>query len=70
MDPERFAFAGRVRRECPNAMLVLLLHEPSRERVIAGLQLQADAMLGWPRPTENLVAKIVDVLHTRLPQST
>ena len=54
----RIGGRARLKAECPNVRLVLLLHEPSRDRVIRGLQLNADAMLGWPVAVDAVVEKI------------
>ena len=61
---EPFAFAAAAKQRNPQTVVALLLHAPTRERVIQALHTRADTTVGWPSTDEQLATKIETILNS------
>lgn len=59
----RFDWCRRLRQASADVRVILLVHYPSRERVLLGLMAKADVILGWP-VEESVLAERLDSLLT------
>ena len=57
-EEKRFDWAKRLRQYHRNIPIVLLIHEPSRPRVVQGLLTRANVILAWPSKGVQLRTKI------------
>lgn len=47
-EERRYEWCKRIKAHDPSIQVVLLIHRPSRQRVLQGFVARADAILGWP----------------------
>ena len=62
-EERRFDWCKRLKHFSDSIKVVLLIHYPSRQRVLQGALVQADAILGWP-VSDELLAQKLDALLT------
>ncbi len=61
-DDRRFDWAKRIKAHHAEIPVVLLLHQPSRSRVVQGFMAQANAVCAWPSTEPELSPKLEAVL--------
>ena len=54
----RFDWCRRLKDYDPTCRVVLMLRQPSRQRVVQGFLARADVIVGWPLEEEELTAKL------------
>lgn len=54
----RFEWSRRLKKHDPSIRVILLVHEPTRARVMRGAMSGADVMLGFPVTADELAAKL------------
>lgn len=54
----RFEWCRRLKKHDPSIRVILLIHEPTRARVVRGAMSGADAMLGLPVTPDELAARL------------
>lgn len=64
-EERRFDWAKRLKQQNPGLAVTLLIHEPSRARVIRGLLTKADLVLAWPCKETQLSAKLGKLLDEK-----
>ncbi len=57
-EDKRFDWCRRLKQYDPSIRVLLLLHHPSRARVLQGFMVKADAILGWPTGEPQLSQKL------------
>lgn len=57
-EDRRFVWANRLKTQTDSATVVLLVHEPSRSRVVKGFMTQADVIVAWPSTEKQLSEKV------------
>lgn len=62
-EERRFDWAKRLRQYHRDVPVVLLVHEPSRPRVVQGLLTRANVILAWPSKEAQLRAKIEPLIE-------
>ncbi|MHC5064182.1 MAG: hypothetical protein ACYTG5_09430 [Planctomycetota bacterium] len=66
-EERRFEWCKRIKQYDPGVMVVVLIHHPSKKRVLQGFMTKADIILGWPVDETVLSAKLNQLLDP--PQS-
>ena len=61
-EDKRFEWAKRIKLHQPEIPVVLLIHEPSRARVVQGFMTKSDVIVAWPSREEHLIAKVAPLL--------
>lgn len=57
-EDKRFEWARRIKEQFDGIVVVLLIHEPSRARVIQGCMTMADTVVAWPSMEPQLFEKL------------
>lgn len=57
-EEKRFDWASRIKQHHSDILVVLLIHEPSRPRVVQGFMTKANVILAWPSTEQQLSSKI------------
>ncbi len=57
-EERRFEWCKRIKEYDPTVMVVVLIHHPSKKRVLQGFMTKADVILGWPVEETVLSAKL------------
>jgi hypothetical protein len=65
-EDKRFEWAKRIKSQQEGVAVVLLVHEPSRQRVVHGFMTNADIILAWPSDEGELSAKLRALLDNSL----
>ncbi|MCA8957150.1 MAG: hypothetical protein KDC87_13835 [Planctomycetes bacterium] len=63
-EERRYDWAKRIKQHHRDIPVVLLIHEPSRPRVLQGFVTEADVILGWPSPERQLSDKLRPLLES------
>lgn len=58
----RFDWCRRLKIRRPDLQVLLLIHHPSRNRVLRGCLARADALLGWPADEAMLTQRLEDLI--------
>ncbi len=61
-EARRFDWCKRLKLNEPSAKVILLIHHPSRTRVVQGYMAKADVLLGWPLGDLDLAEKLTAML--------
>jgi hypothetical protein len=62
-EEKRFEWARRLKQYHRDLPLALLIHEPSRPRVVQGLLTRANVILAWPSGESQLLAKLEPLIE-------